>query len=130
MEIIVKTATFQLQSIQRTFKPFQEVSSESGTRSRDKREIVNPFHGIGKVAEWAFGLTTHEHFYQLKSSVAENLNLLTNDGNKLSEAVHENSKEIQESIEMLKTFHEFLQNVAIQEQTRKRCLMRPQIHLL
>ena len=103
--IILKTTKFQLESIQSTYKPFRQLES------RSKRELVNPFHGIGRAAEWAFGLTSHQHFNQVQNSIQQNIKLLKDDDQQLSEAVQENSKEIQESLQLLKQFDKFLKNV-------------------
>ena len=108
IDTIVRTSSAQLAQIQSTFEQFKF----SQFSSRTKRELVNPFHGIGKVVEWAFGLTSHEHFDQVKDSVNDHISSLVKDEQSLAISVQQNSREIQESMKLLKLFDKFLKNIA------------------
>ena len=108
IDTIVRTSSAQLAQIQSTFEQFKF----SQFSSRTKRELVNPFHGIGKVVEWAFGLTSHEHFDQVKDSVNDHISSLVKDEQSLAISVQQNSREIQESMKLLKVFDKFLKNIA------------------
>ena len=107
IDSILATTKFRLNTIHSTLEPFQIQQFES----RTKRELANPFHQVGKVAEWTFGLTSHEHFNRVQQSVEKNIKILKSADQHMSGAVKENSREIQESLQLLKQFEEFLKNI-------------------
>ena len=107
IETILKAAKFELMKTEDAFT--QQLGAAPGRRRR--RDLVNPLSKIGKVTEWAFGLTSREHFDSFKTSVNDNLNLLKKNEAKLSRIVEETSEEIQESLEGMKKFNKFLENL-------------------
>ena len=80
--------------------------------TRARRSSANPLHAVGKFADWAFGLTSQEHFEEIKNSFEKNLKSLRNDDKLLAEAVKENSRELEEYSELLKQFDNLLKNIS------------------
>ena len=110
VDIMVNTATFQVKMARDILERYQMTDNTSSDRV--KRGVHNPLQAVGRFAEWAFGLTTQEHFEEVKNSFEKNLNSLRNDDKLLGEAVKENSKELEDYTELLKQFDNFLKNIS------------------
>ena len=108
VDIIINTATFQVTEVETTLAKYEMI--DRPTRSR--RSSANPLHAVGKFADWAFGLTSQEHFEEIKNSFEKNLKSLRNDDKLLTEAVKENSRELEEYSELLKQFDNLLKNIS------------------
>ena len=109
LDIMVNTAAFQVEEAENILVRYKMIDSGSG---RVKRKVNNPLHAVGRFAEWAFGLTSQEHFEDVRNSFEKNLDSLKNDDKLLGEAVKENSKELEDFTELLKQFDNFLKNIS------------------
>ena len=108
VDIIINTATFQVAEVETVLAKYETI--DKPTRAR--RSSANPLHAVGRFADWAFGLTSQEHFEEIKNSFEKNLKSLRNDDKLLAEAVKENSRELEEYSELLKQFDNLLKNIS------------------
>ena len=108
LDIMINTATFQVAEVENVLAKYEMI--DEPTRAR--RSSANPLHAVGKFADWAFGLTSQEHFEEIKNSFEKNLKSLRNDDKLLAEAVKENSRELGEYSELLKQFDNSLKNIS------------------
>ena len=108
LDVMINTATFQVSEVETVLAKYEMV--DKPTRAR--RSSANPLHAVGKFADWAFGLTSQEHFEEIKNSFEKNLKSLRNDDKLLAEAVKENSRELGEYSELLKQFDNSLKNIS------------------
>jgi len=106
VEIVIKTGTAKMERILRKMRLLDENSP-----GRRKRNTKNPLYEIGTMADWAFGLTSHERFLKMNDSIENTLGVLAKDGQEIHKNVRANSKAISESVQTLQEFKQFLEGV-------------------
>ena len=106
VEIVIKTGTLKMERI------WNMMNLERFNPSRLKRDIErNPLYGVGNIADWVFGLTSHERFSKMNHSIEDSLAMLGKNGQEIYENVKQNVKVISESSQTLKEFERFLDSV-------------------
>ena len=106
VEIVIKTGTLKMERILNLMHKHKEYHL-----GRRKRDTVNPLYGVGNIADWAFGLTSHERFTKVKKSVQDSLDMLDMDSQEVNQNVRDNTKAIGESVEALREFEKVLNNL-------------------
>jgi len=100
---IVQSGKYELDSIVDILDRIQV-----NTERRIKRDLTNPFYAVGDLADWAFGLVSHEQFQDFKNNVENKINYLESQQADTHEAIISNAKAVKDSVETLKKFESFL----------------------
>jgi len=103
LDTIVKSGNYELESVVDILDRIQV-----NTEQRIKRDLTNPFYAVGDLADWAFGLVSHQHFQEFKDNVENKINYLQNQQADTHEAIISNAKAVKDSVETLKKFESFL----------------------
>jgi len=106
LRVVVKSGEYQVKTIEQLFDKLYQ----SNKRSRRKRQI-NPLHAVGDLVDWTFGLVSHSHLEQMRSSVEKSLNLVHSENNEIHSAIISNTKAINESVGTLQKFETFMNNL-------------------
>jgi len=76
-------------------------------RKRVKRDM-NPLYLVGDVADWTFGLVSHDHLEEVKTNVEKSLTFIGKQNQKIHDSILSNSEAINNSVATLQKFETFL----------------------
>ena len=106
VEIVVKTGKMKVSQIIANMNMIDEYSNR-----RQKRSTEHPLYGVGNIADWAFGLTSHERFSKVNENIQDTLDKLAKHERIHDQDVEENTKVIQASLQTLKEMGKVLENI-------------------
>merc|ERR1719282_1146195 len=69
---------------------------------------MNPLYLVGDVADWTFGLVSHDHLEEVKTNVEKSLTFIGKQNQKIHDSIQSNSQAINNSVATLQKFETFL----------------------
>jgi len=101
LKVVVRTGNIQIGYI-------EDIYARLNRKNNRKKRQTNPLFLLGDMADWTFGLISHDHFQQYESQVEKSLNDIGNKNQDIHDAVLSNNKAINDSLVNLQKFETFL----------------------